>query len=562
MSQASDDELTSHGEMVFDDEFLDDSAPTRVSVDPRRELMHLVGRESRPEQVRVGDLLVGKYRVERVHRRGALGLTLEALHTQLGQRVAVRLLSADSKAYPEAAARFLRGARLAVQFQNEHTARIIDVGCLESGAPYIVAELLSGSDLNRVLKVRDSLPISEAVDFMLQACEGLAEAHAHNIVHRNLKPTNLFLTRREGVRRVAVLDFGVSEDPLSDIAINLGSTHGASKALSYLAPEQIREPATVDARADIWALGAILHEMLTGCRLHEAQATPALLAMIAADSPVPLSHLRPDAPLELEAVILCAVAKDREARYSNIGEFAEALRPFASEEGQESISRIAKALGRRAARSMPPPLPGAHPNAIVHVARAAKAPVAPLPPPSNTHARRWVELVLTGAGLATAGALGVFFAVHTMEGALAAAVAPRPVVADLSPALPASGLTNVSPPAALPAAPQAAVPAQQPVALQPAPAVTVAAAPPIAVAQQPQVATPPVAAIPQAGIAVSTVPAVAPSIAPARPVHPIAPVAPRKPIATAAPVERAVVADAKPVAAAPARTTGLFDDAN
>ncbi|HYQ46828.1 MAG TPA: serine/threonine-protein kinase, partial [Polyangiaceae bacterium] len=439
MSQTTDDELTSHGEMVFDDEFLDDSAPTRVSVDPRRELMHLVGRELRPEQVRVGDLLVGKYRVERVHRRGALGLTLEALHTQLGQRVAVRLLSADPKAYPEAAARFLRGARLAVQFQNEHTARIIDVGCLESGAPYIVAELLSGSDLQRVLKVRDSLPISEAVDFMLQACEGLAEAHAHHIVHRNLKPTNLFLTRREGVRKVAVLDFGVSEDPLSDIAINLGSTQGASKALSYLAPEQIREPATVDARADIWALGAILHEMLTGCRLHEAQATPALLAMIAADAPVPLSHLRPDAPLELEAVILRAVAKDREARYSNIGEFAEALRPFASEDGQESISRIAKALGRRAARSLPPPLPGAaRPNAIVHVARPAKAPTAAASPPSNAHSRRWLELALTGAGLATAGALGVFFAVHTMEGALAAAIAPRAVVADLSPALPAS----------------------------------------------------------------------------------------------------------------------------
>src|SRR6187549_1966605 len=108
--QSRDDEPTSHGEMVFDDEFLDDAAPTRVSIDPRSELRQLMGRELRPDQIRVGDLLVGKYRVERVHRRGALGLTLEALHTQLGQRVAVRLLSADPKVYPEAAARFLRGA--------------------------------------------------------------------------------------------------------------------------------------------------------------------------------------------------------------------------------------------------------------------------------------------------------------------------------------------------------------------------------------------------------------------------------------------------------------------
>jgi len=553
MSHSSDDELTSHGEMVFDDEFLDDSAPTRVSIDPRRELMNMLGRESRAEQVRVGDLLVGKYRVERVHRRGALGLTLEALHTQLGQRVAVRLLSADPKAYPEAAARFLRGARLAVQFQNEHTARIIDVGCLESGAPYIVAELLSGSDLQRVLRVRDSLPVPEAVDFLLQACEGLAEAHAHNIVHRNLKPTNLFLTRREGVRRVAVLDFGVSEDPLSDIAINLGSTQGAAKSLSYLAPEQIREPATVDARADIWALGAILHEMLTGCRLHEAHATPALLAMIAADPPVPLSHLRPDVAPELEAVVLRAVAKDREVRYSNLAEFAEALRPFSSEEGQESISRIAKVLGRRTSRSLPPPLPGAvRPNAIVHVAQPAKAPTA-IEAPSN--ARRWTELALTGAGLAAAGALGVFFAVHTMEGALIAAMTPRAVVADLSPALPA--LPAPAPPAPPVAAPLAVVPPASAGVVPQAPAIPqMAPAPPVPV-------TPPAPSPPQIAVAAAA-PVVAPAAAP-RPVaaHPVAPpLAPRRVAASTAPVERAVVADAKPVPNTPARTTGLFDDAN
>ncbi|MEI9941152.1 MAG: serine/threonine-protein kinase [Pseudomonadota bacterium] len=537
MPQPSDDDQTSHGEMVFDDEFLDDSAPTRVSIDPRRELMQMMGRDQRPEQVRVGDLLVGKYRVERVHRRGALGLTLEALHTQLGQRVAVRLLSADPKAYPEAAARFLRGARLAVQFQNEHTARIIDVGCLESGAPYIVAELLTGSDLLRVLRVRDSLPIAEAVDFILQACEGLAEAHAHNVVHRNLKPTNLFLTRREGVRRVAVLDFGVSEDPLSDIAINLGSTHGAARALSYLAPEQIREPATVDARADIWALGAILHEMLTGCLLHEARATPALLATIAADAPVPLTHLRPDAPIELEAVVLRAVAKDREDRYSSLAELAEALRPFASEEGQESASRIAKVLGRRASRSLPPPLPGApRSKAIVHVARSPKAPPPVHQAPSNT--RRWTELALTGAGLAAAGALGVFFAVHTMEGALAAAIAPRTVVADLSPALPAT----------VPAVASAAAP------LAPPPvAVASAQAPAALVAPAPVALAAPVTATPAA---------VLPTPAPVPPARVVAPVAPRRPVANTAPVERAVVADAKPVATSPTRAPGLFDDAN
>lgn len=522
--QSSDDELTSHGEMVFDDDFLDDSAPTRVAIDPRSELSQLLSRESRAEQIRVGDLLVGKYRVERVHRRGALGLTLEALHTQLGQRVAVRLLSADPKAYPEAAARFLRGARAAVQFQNNHTARIIDVGCLGSGAPYIVAELLSGSDLQRVLRVRESLPVSEAVDFILQASEGLADAHAHNIVHRNLKPTNLFLTRREGIRRVAVLDFGVSEDPLSDTAINLGGTHGATKALSYLAPEQIREPSTVDARADIWALGAILHEMLSGNRLFEANTTAALLAMIAADPAVPVSHLRPDVPMELEGVVSRALAKDREARHSNLVEFAEALAPFASEEGQESIPRIIKALGRRAARSLPPPLPGAaRSRAIVHLAQpAAKAAAPEAPRPS---ARRWTELALVGAGLAAAGALGAFFAVRSMESALTAALAPRAVVSDLSPALPAAS---------------AAV-SQAPPVPQPIPVVAQAPATAQIPAAQPASAPPPARVV--------------------RPVVMSAPL-PRKIAINSAPAEPAVVADAKPVANAPARTSGLFDDAN
>ncbi len=225
-------------------------------------------RDFRPDQVRAGDLIAGKYRVERVHKRGALGVTVEALHTQLGQRVAVRVLAADPAAYPEAARRFLRGARLAVQFQNEHTARIMDVGTLESGTPYVVAELLPGSDLQRVLRVREWLPAPEAVDYVLQACQALSEAHAHGVVHRNLKPTNLFLTRRDGARRLVVLDFGVSDDPLSDAAINLGGIGGAATALAYLAPEQIRDPGSVDARADLWALGAVLHEMLTGCALY------------------------------------------------------------------------------------------------------------------------------------------------------------------------------------------------------------------------------------------------------------------------------------------------------
>lgn len=489
MAELGDDE-TSQDALVFDDELLDDAAPTRVSFVP-----HL----PRTQRVGVGDLLVGKYRVERVHRRSSLALRLEAVHVQLGQRVAFRLLSADPRAYPEASTRFLRGARLAVQFQNERTARILDVGTLDTGEPYIVTELLSGSDLQRVLRVREALPMSEAVDYVLQACEALAEAHAHGAVHKNLKPSNLFLTRREGTRQLIVLDFGVSEDPLTDVALNLGSTRSATQSLAYLSPEQVREPGTIDARTDIWALGAMLHEMLTGSPPFEAESTPALLAMIAAEPSTPVTHLRPEIPIELEAVVSRCLAKERGERVASLSELADALLPFASEAGLEPARRVTRVLApRRARSSLPPPLPGQPSRAIVRVTQPP--PLAKPVPVAAAPRRRWGELALTAVALAAAGALGVFVAVRTMENALANALAPRNVVADLSPA-------------------------------QPAP-VPVLSAVPIAASAKPAVPVP-------------------------RAVGAAVPVR-RPPAAKVTLTERAVVADANPEP----KRTGLFDDAN
>jgi serine/threonine protein kinase len=513
----------------FDDELLDDNAPTRVSIDPRNEPGLLRESRVRPDQVRTGDVLAGKYRVERVHRRGALGVTVEALHTQLGQRVAIRLLSADPVAYPEAVVRFLRGARLAVQFQNEHTARIIDVGTLDSGTPYFVAELLSGSDLERVLRVREWLPVPDAVDFLLQACEGLAEAHAHTVVHRNLKPTNLFVTQRGGTRRLVVLDFGISQDPLTDAAINLGGIGGAMRALSYLAPEQIRDPGTVDARADIWALGAILHEMLTGCVLYEASSAPGLLAMIAADPPVPVSHLRPEIPAELEAVVLNCLAKEREERYATVGALANALRPFASTTGHHSAEWVDRAFESRARSTRPPPLPGQLTRAIVRVPPPPQVARAASRPPPPRAMSRLAELALMAAGLGAAGALGVYVAIRSMEGALAAAAAPRAVVANLSPAL-------TAPPAVLPPSAPASVAAVQAVAAE------LRAAPRVA--------------------AQSSAPGVVqPAVTLQVPRAPLSP-QPRRPAPRAVVTENTVVADAKPSVTKSAPTQGLFDDAN
>lgn len=526
------DSQPGHDSEGFEDDLLDDFAPTRVSRSPREELDSEPG--VRAELVRVGELLAGKYRVERVHKRGALCITVEALHTQLGQRVVVRLLAADPRAYPEAAARFLRGARLAVRFQNEHTARVLDLGTLSSGAPFVVTELLAGSDLQRVLRVRELLTIAEAVDYLLQACEALSLAHAHGVVHRNLKPTNFFLTRKDDARRLVVLDFGVSEDPLSDAAINLGGISGAAKSLAYLAPEQIRDPSSVDARADIWALGAILHEMLTGYPLYDSSSTPALLAMIAADAPVPASHLRAEVPAELESIVLRCLAKERDERFPSVAALASALNPFASTIGHDSAARVSRTLGQRPRSSLPPPLPGQS-RAIVRVPPPPKRIPPPVVPPAHP-GRRFGELALTALGLAAASALGVYVAIHAMEGALAAAVKPRAVVADLSPALPASApamgaasapITASTPIAALPTAAQVATPVTKPTA-------TSVASPP-----QPAPVTAPM------------------------PVAVRAPAAPARRAAPKAALDgAAALADAKPVPVKGTSGQGLFDDAN
>jgi serine/threonine protein kinase len=159
-----------------------------------------------------GELLAGKYRVERVLGEGGMGYVVSAIHEQLEQRVAVKLLVEELAEDPDAVERFLREARASVRIQSEHVARVIDVGELADGAPYLVMEFLSGRDLAQELDARETFEIGVAIDYVLQACEALAEAHALGVIHRDLKPANLFLTHRpDGSPLVKVLDFGISK---------------------------------------------------------------------------------------------------------------------------------------------------------------------------------------------------------------------------------------------------------------------------------------------------------------------------------------------------------------
>jgi serine/threonine protein kinase len=310
--------------------------------------------------VNVGDTLAGKYQVERVLGAGGMGVVVAAKHLHLGERVAIKFLLPQALARADVVERFKREGRAAFRIKSEHVARVIDVGELKGGEPYLVMEYLDGQDLGAILREKGLFTIETAVEYVLQACLALAEAHAVGIVHRDLKPSNLFLIKAsDGSPTIKIIDFGISKMASADGSEGGGEMTQTAVMMGsplYMAPEQMASARDVDGRADIWSLGIILYTLLTGSPPFKAPSVMQIYELIVQGAP-PLRQARPSAPEGLEAVLLTCLQKDRKKRYGDVGQLADALAEFGPAHARYVADRVKRIVRSRSMASIPPPTP-------------------------------------------------------------------------------------------------------------------------------------------------------------------------------------------------------------
>lgn len=306
--------------------------------------------EAPPAPAAPGEIIGGKYKVGECIGFGGMGVVCAATHLELERKLAIKFVRPEFAESDEFVTRFLNEARAAAALRSEHVAQVLDCGRLPSGTPYMVLEHLEGADLESIVGSKGPLHVELAVDLALQLCEALAEAHAMHIVHRDIKPQNLFVTEGPGGAPVLkVLDFGVSkrlysEDPsVTHASQGIGSPH-------YMSPEQMTSPRDVDARSDIWSVGAVLFELLAARPPFTGETLPEVCAKVVTQPAPFIRSFRPNVPPRLEAVVQRCLEKDRELRFADVGDLADALGPFASPAGFASIDLIGRILGRELGR--------------------------------------------------------------------------------------------------------------------------------------------------------------------------------------------------------------------
>lgn len=413
-----------------------------------------------PIEITPGSVFDGKYRIERVLGEGGMGVVIGARHLHLDELVAIKVLRSELSADSALVERFLREARSAARIKSPHVVRVTDVDRLPSGAPYIVMEWLEGSDLASIVQREGPLDPARAVRYVREACEALSQVHAAGIVHRDLKPGNLFVARLpDGSTCTKVVDFGISKllgEDLTRTGIALGTPN-------YMAPEQMVSSRTVDARADIWALGVVLYKLVTGTVPFKGD-TPVELGMkVLFGEPDPPEQERPGLPPGLGQVILRCLRRKPEERFATAAELSAALAPFAAESAASNAdapglsrppvgdaarlehaaaivatangsgSRTGDSSGNGSALQDPTPRPLITTVAVAKRGRAAQIAIA-------------ATMLVAGAGLA----LWTFGSSSTFEGEPGAAPAQGEAAAPVPSPQPVAGPPSVVPALASP----------------------------------------------------------------------------------------------------------------
>ncbi len=361
-----------------------------------------------------GEVLDGKYRIERLLGEGGMGAVAKATHLLRRAPVALKFMSPAVLALQGAVERFVNEGVAASQIDSDHVVKVFDVGRMPSGAPYLVMEFLDGRDLQQILAVeggRINDP-ARAVHFALQILRALQTAHAAGIVHRDMKPSNCFVIEKDGEPDfVKLVDFGISKvrTDESEKASNLTRTNSALGTPLYMSPEQARSPRDVDHRTDLYSVGAILYELLTGRTPYTAESGEytEILFKIFTTEPDPLRNLRPDVPEGLAAAIHRALTRDLNIRYKSSGEMAEALAPWSDARSSQILTRLRGGRGRSIVPQSPgqgPFTPSGAPVAPNHGEIATANTFASAPPDSLRSPRVPTEVGVTRDARQASGA--------------------------------------------------------------------------------------------------------------------------------------------------------------
>ncbi len=354
-----------------------------------------------------GTILLGRYRVLRELGVGGMSQVVCAEHVSLGTKVAMKFLLPELATLPDAPQRFVREAKAATRFKSDHVAQVLDEGVLPDGTPYMVMEYLEGKDLGRYLREGKRFDVTEAIDLVVQTADALARAHAAGVIHRDVKPSNLFLTSRpDGTPLLKVLDFGISKvvEEAAKENLELTKTTVVMGSALYMSLEQMRSTKTVDHRTDIYALGVSLYELLTGTHPFTAESFSELCVKVSLDPPAPLRDHRPDVPEELAEVIAVAYARSAPERYQTVGRFAAALLPFASPKTAERIAVI-QSFER-----------GSYPDGKIPERQPTPLGLRVTDVQRPPRIAWWIYAAVAGAGLAAAGALWIALAPPSSTG--------------------------------------------------------------------------------------------------------------------------------------------------